>query len=109
MYFPDCIVIGFDEMGASAGADKQIYIYNWAYELVDTIKLPVSGIPFHQTLIAETADRLIFTNDFTYRVPKYYIEKSELGTGNAKVYSYKLPDLTADFEYWEDQEWLNNG
>ena len=23
--------------------------------------------------------------------------------------SFKLPDLTAEFEYWEDMEWLNNG
>ena len=107
MYFPDCIVVASKEMGA--GADNQIYIYNWAYELVDTIKLPFSGIAYDQSLIAETAERLIFTNDWTYRAPKYYIEKSELGTGNAKVYSFKLPDLTAEFEYWEDMEWLNNG
>ena len=107
MFFPDCIVVASKEMGA--GADNQIYIYNWNYELVDTIKLPFSGIAYDQSLIAETAERLIFTNDWTYRAPKYYIEKSELGTGNAKVYSFKLPDLTAEFEYWEDMEWLNNG
>jgi len=107
MYFPDCIVIASKEK--DVGADNQIYIYNWNYELVDTIKLPFSGIAYDQSLIAETAERLIFTNDWTYRAPKYYIEKSELGTGNAKVYSFKLPDLTAEFEYWEDMEWLNNG
>ena len=107
MFFPDCIVVASKEMGA--GADNQIYIYNWNYELVDTIKLPFGGIAYDQSLIAETAERLIFTNDWTYRAPKYYIEKSELGTGNAKVYSFKLPDLTAEFEYWEDMEWLNNG
>ena len=106
-YFPDCIVIASEEMGLDA--DNQIYIYNWAYELVDTIKLPFSGIPYDQSLVAETAERLIFSNDLFSRVPKYYIEKSELGTGNAKVYSFKLPDLTAEFEYWEDQEWMNNG
>lgn len=107
MFFPDCIVVASKEMGA--GADNQIYIYNWAYELVDTIKLPFSGIAYDQSLFAETAERLIFTNDWTYRAPKYYIEKSELGTGKAKVHTYKLPDLTAEFEYWEDMEWLNNG
>ena len=95
------------EIGADA--DNQIYIYNWNYELVDTVKLPFSGIEYSQSLIAETADRLIFSDDLLRRVPKYYIEKSELGTGNAKVYSFKLPDLTSEFEYWEDQEWLNNG
>ena len=106
-YFPDCIVIVSKEIGADA--DNQIYIYNWNYELVDTVKLPFSGIEYSQSLIAETADRLIFSDDLLRRVPKYYIEKSELGTGNAKVYSFKLPDLTSEFEYWEDQEWLNNG
>lgn len=108
MYFPDCIVIASEEM--DAGADNQIYIYNWAYELVDTVKLPFSGIPYDQSLVAETAERLIFSNDLFSRVPMYYIEKSELGTGKAKVYSFKLPDLSdADLEYYEDREWLNNG
>ena len=79
-------------------------------ELVDTINLPTfSGIPYDQSLIVETENRLIFTDDLFTWVPKYYIEKSELGTGKAKVYSFKLPDLTSEFEYWEDQEWLNNG
>ena len=108
IYFPDCIVIASEEM--DTGADNQIYIYNWAYELVDTIKLPFSGIPYDQSLVAETAERLIFSDNLFSRVPKYYIEKSELGTGNAKVHAFKLPDLSAaDLEYWEDQEWLNNG
>ena len=108
MYFPDCIVIASGEMGTDA--DNQIYIYNWAYELVDTVELPFNGIPYDQSLIAETAERLIFSNELISRVPKYYIEKSELGTGNAKVHAFKLPDLSAaDLEYWEDQEWLNNG
>ena len=106
--FPDCIVIASKETGDAA--DENIYIYNYAYELVDTIKLPFGGIPYNQSLIAETAERLIFSNDLFSRVPMYYIEKSELGTGNAKVRSFKLPDLSAaDLEYYEDREWLNNG
>lgn len=107
MYFPDCIVIASEEMGADA--DNQIYIYNWAYELVDTVKLPFNGIPYDQSLVAETAERLIFTDAIMSWLPKYYIEKSELGTGNVKIHSFKLPDLTSELEYWEDQEWLNNG
>jgi hypothetical protein len=40
----------------------------------------------------------------------YYIEKAELGTENAKIHAFQLPDMTdAEREYWEDQEWLNNG
>ena len=105
--FPDCLIVADQSFKPT---DNQIYIYNWAYELVDTIKLPTfSGIPYDQSLIAETEERLIFSDDLFTRVPKYYIEKSELGTGKAKVYSFKLPDLTSEFEYWEDMEWLNNG
>ena len=71
---------------------------------------PFSNIPYDQSLIAETEDRLIFSDDLFTRVPKYYIEKSELGTGNVKIHSFKLPDMTdAEQAYWEDQEWLNNG
>ena len=104
---PDCLIVAEQSFDPT---DNQIYIYNWAYELVDTIKLPTfSSIPYDQSLIAETEERLIFSDDLFTRVPKYYIEKSELGTGKAKVYSFKLPDLTAEFEYWEDMEWLNNG
>lgn len=107
MCFPDCLVVADQSFKAT---DNQLYIYNWAYELVDTINLPTfSGIPYDQSLIVETENRLIFTDDLFTWVPKYYIEKSELGTGKAKVYSFKLPDLTAEFEYWEDQEGLNNG
>lgn len=106
-FFPDCIVVASKEMDVNA--DNQVYIYNWNYELVDTVKLPFYGIKYYNSLIAETAERLIFTTDSTYNVPKYYIEKSELGSGNAEVHAFKLPDLTAEIEYWEDQEWLNNG
>ncbi len=106
-FFPDCIVVASKEMGVDA--DNHVYIYNWNYELVDTVKLPFYGIKYYNSLIAETAERLIFTTDSTYKVPKYYIEKSELGSGNAEVHAFKLPDLTAEIEYREDQEWLNNG
>jgi hypothetical protein len=100
MCFPDCLVVADQSFNAT---DNQIYIYNWAYDLVDTIRLPsFSGIPYDQSLIVETEERLIFSDDLFTWVPKYYIEKSELGIGKAKVYSFKLPDLAAEFEYWED-------
>ena len=73
--------------------DNQLYIYNWNYELVDTIELAFSGIPYDQSLIAETSERLIFTDAIMSWVPKYYIEKSEIGTGNAKIHAFSLPDF----------------
>lgn len=107
MCFPDCLVVAEQSFETT---DNHLYIYNWAYELVDTVELAYlhGNFPTDQALMSETAERFILT-DSTSWLPKYYIEKSELGTGKAKVYSFKLPDLTSEFEYWEDQEWLNNG
>ena len=107
MCFPDCLVVADQSFEAK---DNNLYIYNWDYELVDTVALTYLNGSFFtdQALMAETAERFILTDSISW-VPKYYIEKSELGTGKAKVHTFKLPDLTAEFEYWEDQEWLNNG
>ena len=107
MCFPDCLVVADQSFEAN---DNNLYIYNWDYELVDTVALTYLNGSFFtdQALMAETAERFILTDSISW-VPKYYIEKSELGTGKAKVHTFKLPDLTAEFEYWEDQEWLNNG
>ena len=107
MCFPDCLVVADQSFKAN---DNNLYIYNWDYELVDTVALTYLNGSFFtdQALMAETEGRFILTDSISW-APKYYIEKSELGTGNAKVHSFKLPDLTSEFEYWEDQEWLNHG
>lgn len=107
MCFPDCLVVADQSFEAK---DNNLYIYNWAYELVDTVALTYLHGNFFtdQALMVETAERFILT-DGTSWLPKYYIEKSELGAGNVKVHAFKLPDLTSELEYWEDQEWLNNG
>lgn len=92
-FFPDCIVVVSKGMGVNT--DNQIYIYNWNYELVDTVELPFGEIVYHRTLIAETAERLIFSTDISTPtpLPMYYIEKSELGTGKAKIHEFNLPDF----------------
>ena len=87
--FPDCIVLASRERGEDT--DDQLYFYNWAYELVDTVKL---DYPYQcstdLTVMAETAERIILTNGITDDVrPLYYIEKSELGTGNVQLYAYQ--------------------
>lgn len=91
--FPDCIVIASKESGANA--DKRLYIYNWGYELVDIVSLSFlpEGLSAHRALIIETAERLILTSDSFSNIPKYYIEKSELGSGDVKVHIFNLPDF----------------
>ena len=86
--FPDCMVVA----SRTGGADDNLYIYNWAYELVDTVKGPKSNDAMQHLLLAETAERFIFSDTWD-GAPLYYINKSELGTGNAKLHSFKLPDL----------------
>ena len=106
---PDCIIVANSDFQNLA--DKNLYLYSWDYKLVDTIPItyPLMCYIVDEAVVAETAERIILTNS-TLGLPLYYIEKSELGTGNAKIHSFKLPDLTtAEAEYWEDQEWLNNG
>ena len=105
---PDCILMVYDENSDSY--DKNLYFYNWEFELIDTVAI---NYPFYDDRIkfaiaGETGERIILTDNFR-GLPRYYIEKSELGTGNAKIHTFKLTDLENEMEYWEDQEWLNNG
>lgn len=91
MCFPDCLVVADQSAEAE---DNQLYIYNWNYELVDTVELTFLHGNFFtdQALMAETAERFILTDGISW-LPKYYIEKSELGTGEVKVHAYNLPDF----------------
>ncbi len=88
LVFPDCMIVASRE---DKDPDPNLYIYNWNYELVDTIEIPYSfNGATHFLLIAETAERLILTNTrSTTAMPKYYIDKSELGTGNATIHEFK--------------------
>lgn len=98
MGFPDCFVIASRDDGAHA--DRNLYIYNWAYERVATVELtyPLSGA-VSNLIAAETPERIILA-DGGLEVPRYYIEKSEFGTGSVTIYEYNLPDLT---DYLEER------
>lgn len=110
--FPDCLVVASSEIRSAD--DMNLYIYNWAFELVDTVALsyPCDLFMTSDAIIAETAERFILT-DSSYNIPRYYIEKSELGTGNVKLHAFNLPDMEEELRYFEeereDQEWLDNG
>lgn len=112
-FFEDCIVVM--EMDLNQVTDRNLYIYNWAYELVETVPLDYEfdawAVGF--LLIGETADRLILTDDTSYRLPAYYIDKAELGTGAVTLHKYHLVDMEdaekRKQEEMEDQEWFENG
>lgn len=85
MFFPDCVVVASNEWGSS---DKNLYIYDWSFRLLDTVRVNVAQHTRTQDiLIAETADRLILS-DNTGSKPMYYIEKEDLGSGNLEVHEF---------------------
>ena len=85
--FPDCIVL--TSLSAETTASKMIYIYNWAFELIDAVNIdyPHSS-SINDLLICETAERFILS-DNNKGNPLYYIEKSELGTGNVQIHEFQ--------------------
>ena len=85
--FPDCIVL--TSRSEEAMDSDTVYIYNWAFEAVDTIELNYSNSGYsEELLIAETPKRLIFTDQYQGN-PVYYIEKSELGTGDVQIHEFQ--------------------
>lgn len=82
--FPDCIVLA-----DRSKEGNMLYIYNWAFEPVDAIKLDYShNLWGDYLLIAETHERFILTDSHLFN-PVYYIEKSELGTGNVQLHKFQ--------------------
>lgn len=90
-FFPDCIVVASRDRSLS---DENLYFYNWAFEFVDKVELdyPHSNAPrFH--VVAETAYWLILSDEHPSGRPTHYIDKSELGTGDAVPHALELPEL----------------
>ena len=83
--FPDCLVLASNEKNSS---DNNLYIYNWSFELLNKVRInnPTSDRTQFM-LIAETAERLILT-DVAGGKPKYYINKSDLGTNDVKIHEW---------------------
>lgn len=89
--FPDCIVVVSNSV--KDVSDKNLYIYNWDFQLVDTVAVEYTGkMLVAQVVFGETAERILLSKSSLFPVPTHYIEKSELGTGSVTVYEF---DLTA--------------
>lgn len=85
--FPDCMVVASSEI--EKASDSHLYVYNWAFELVDIVNIPnPTNVSTHFLLIAETAEYFILT-DTVQGAPKYYISKAKLGTGDAGVRTFQ--------------------
>lgn len=89
--FPDGLMLACNE--ADPTVDPTLYIYNWAFEYVDRVELDIlRGENPAYSIVGETPERIILSGDDWY-IPRYYIEKSDFGTGNIEIHEYKLPDL----------------
>ena len=83
--FPDCLVLAENN---SPSTDHCLYIYNWSFELLDKVRIPnPTSNRTHFMVIAETSERFILTDEYL-GIPKYYINKSELGTGNVEIHEF---------------------
>ena len=91
IFFPDCICIASREDGVDA--DKDLYFYNWAYEFLGSAAMDFPNrITAKRSILGETPERIILT-DSVFFIPRYYIEKSDFGTGNIEIHEYNIPDL----------------
>ena len=96
--FPDMIVVSdsvpwSDHMEGERLDELNLYFYNWSFQDLGNVRIdfPFDSILNH-IICGETHERLILT-DSTSCVPRYYINKSELGTGKITIHEYKLPDF----------------
>ena len=91
MFFPDCICVASREDGVDA--DKNLYFYNWAYEFLGAAAIDFPNrIDAESSILAETPERIILMDIVTF-IPRYYIEKSNFGTGNIEIHKFNIPDL----------------
>ena len=111
-FFPDCFLLADGEIN-SENPDLNLYIYNWGFELVETVTIDYFCDVFmiSDVIMGETPYQIILSNGTGTPMPAYYINKSELGSGKAKIHPYQLPDLEYDIQRAEedaqDQQWLD--
>jgi len=58
-----------------------LHIYDWDYNLIDSIEFNLVENNKVGGFLTDVGDYIIFTSDFSKK-PDYYIDKSEIGTGN---------------------------
>ncbi len=85
-FLPDCIVVGAYDKSI---ADSNLYIYDWSFNLLETVEITRGTSRLINTVIAETAERLILTSGDA-GIPTYYINKADFGTGSVKIHEFNF-------------------
>lgn len=96
--FPDCLVVSirpFEQEGERPTAHNTwLYFYNWDFELLGQVELTHTrgkASSDWSFIVGETAERVILSDGYT--TPRYYIEKSDFGTGHIEIHEYNMPDV----------------
>ncbi|MFA7673281.1 MAG: hypothetical protein WCY62_05460, partial [Clostridia bacterium] len=79
LYYPDYIYLIHCNSKPQDFTNQILYIYDWDYNLIDSVEFDkVYGTG---GFVGDVDGYIIFTSNFDVK-PDYYIDKSEIGTGN---------------------------
>lgn len=104
--FYDCIVVSnypSDEQWANFEkvTEQVLRFYNWEFELIGEVTLDYPGaLEPYNPICGESHER-IYLSDNIDSVPRYYIDKADLGTENIAIHKLNLPD---DIEQMLDED-----
>lgn len=107
--FPDLFVISdaMDFWDEEPPSDEQnLYFYNWDFELIGQVAIPWLG---NQPICGDTPDRILLSSIAYEFIPKYYINKSDLGTENVQVHEFVWPEGFEDIYDKSKIEVFNSG
>ncbi len=89
MCLPDCMVVSEK---AREYKEKMLLFYDWDLNSLGSMKLDYD---FDESIFGpicgETPER-IFLTDNNMLTPRYYINKSDFGTGNIEIHPLNMPD-----------------
>lgn len=102
--FPDCMIVHnyiSEENTEQDTLDSMtLYFYSWDGKSLGSVETDFeldSTVSSIGIICGETPDRIILSDNSHY-IPKYYIDKSDFGTGNIEIHSYKLPEFDLEAE-----------
>lgn len=96
--FPDFITVyeyvPTEESLKGVSLDEYIlYFYGWDGSELGSVKIDyVFNSGMVNLICGETAERIMLTDNVSFS-PRYYINKSDFGTGNIEIHAFNVPEL----------------
>lgn len=76
-----------------SNGEQNLYFYNWDFERIGQITIPWLG---RTPICGVTPERILLSSSEYEFIPKYYINKSELGTENVRLHEFVWPEDFVD-------------